>query len=92
MPELETRQILPNIETFAMAKEWLRKMRNQDGYSCRFDLEFAEPSFYMVTKDGQVIGKGLDYKTAIFAAQGTIARSAHSKYIICEVQNEPRPF
>ena len=82
MPELESRQIEPCIETFATAKAWLRKMRNQAGYDCMFDLEFIEPCFYIVTKHGEVIGRAMDYKSAIYAAQHVIARSAHSKYII----------
>ena len=82
MPELETKQILPCIETFTQSKLWLQKMRDRDGYSCYYDIEFIEPSFYIVTKRGQVIGRGTDHKTAIFSAQHDIVRSAHSKYII----------
>ncbi len=82
MPELESRQILPCIESFAMAKDWLRKMKNHSGFDCGFDLEFIEPCFYIVTKNGETIGRGMGYKEAIFAAQHVIARSSHSKYII----------
>ena len=81
-PELETRQILPNIETFTSAKAWLNKMRTKEGYSCDYDLQFIQPTYYIVTKHGVVIGMGTDYQSAIMAAQVDIVRSTHSKYVI----------